>query len=75
LNNVISRIYDRKLSNVKMIADALYVAVAVAVNLISTHSLASVGVSSIASVLLTGRFVGLSQQLFPKIKMEPFFNQ
>lgn len=75
LNNVISRIYDRKLSNVKMIADALYVAVAVAVNLISTHSLASVGVSSIASVLLTGRFVGLSQQLFPKIKMEPFFSQ
>ena len=75
LNNVISRIYDKKLSNVKMIADALYVMVAVVINLISTHSLASVGISSIASVLLTGRFVGLSQQLFPKIKMEPFFNQ
>lgn len=75
LNNVISRIYNKKLSNVKMIADALYVAVAVAINLISTHSLASVGISSIASVLLTGRFVGLSQQLFPKIKMEPFFSQ
>lgn len=73
LNNVISRIYQKKLSNVKMIADALYVAIAIVINLISTHSLASVGVSSIASVLLTGRFVGLSQKWFPKIKMEPFF--
>lgn len=73
LNNVISRIYDRKLSNVKMIADAVYVAAAIVINLISTHSLASVGISSIASVLLTGRFVGLSQKLFPNMKMEPFF--
>lgn len=73
LNNVISRIHQKKLSNVKMIADALYVAIAIVINLISTHSLASVGVSSIASVLLTGRFVGLAQKWFPKIKMEPFF--
>lgn len=75
LNNVISRVYGKKLSNVKMAADAFYVTVAVVINLLSTHSLASVGVSSIASVLLTGRFVGFSQQLFPKIRMEPFFNQ
>lgn len=73
LNNVISRIYDKKLANVKMIADALYVGTAIVINLISTHSLASVGIGSVASVLLTGRFVGLSQKLFPKMKMEPFF--
>lgn len=73
LNNVISRIYEKKLSNVKMTADAIYVAVAIVINLVSTRSLASVGISSIASVLLTGRFVGLSQALFPKMKMEPFF--
>lgn len=73
LNNVISRVHHKKLSNVKMTADALYVAVAVVINLISTRSLASVGVSSIASVLLTGRFVGLAQKLFPQMKMEPFF--
>ena len=73
LNNVISRVHNKKLSNVKMCADAIYVVVAIVINLISTHSLASVGVSSIASVLLTGKFVGLSYKLVPRIKMEPFF--
>lgn len=74
LNNVISRVTGRKLSNVKMVADAVYVVIAIVINLISTRSLASVGISSIASVLLTGKFVGLSYQLFPKIKMDPFFS-
>ena len=74
LNNVISRVHGKKLSNVKMIADAIYVIVAIVINLISTHSLNSVGISSIASVLLTGRFVGLTFKLFPKIRMSPFFN-
>ncbi len=74
LNNVISRIYNKKLSNVKMCADAAYVIIAVIINLISTHSLASVGISSVASVLLTGRFVGLTFKLLPKARMSPFFN-
>lgn len=74
LNNVISRRYNKKLSNVKMCADAVYVIIAIVINLISTHSLASVGISSIASVLLTGRFVGLTFRLFPKFRMTPFFN-
>ena len=74
LNNVISRRYNKKLSNIKMCADAIYVIIAIVINLISTHSLASVGISSIASVLLTGRFVGLTFKLFPKIRMTPFFN-
>lgn len=74
LNNVISRKYRFKLSNVKMIADAVYVAIAIIINLISTHSLASVGICSIASVLLTGRFVGIFFRLFPGLKMPPFFN-
>ena len=74
LNNVISRMYHKKLSNVKMTADAIYVAAAVIINLISTHSLASVGISSVASVLLTGRFVGLWLKLIPRIKMPPLFS-
>jgi len=73
LNHVISRKYKFKLSNVKMIGDAVYVVLAAAINLISTGTLASIGICSVASVLLTGRFVGLSYYLFPKIKMEPFF--
>ncbi|MCD8211580.1 MAG: DUF6198 family protein [Oscillospiraceae bacterium] len=73
LNNLISRIYEKKLSNVKLCADAVYVIVAAAINLIFQHSLASVGINSVVSVLLTGQFVGLAYRFFPKIKMSPFF--
>ena len=73
-NNVVSRVYNKKLSNVKMIADGIYVAIAIVINFISVGSLASVGISSIVSVLLTGRFVGLSYKLLPGIRMTPFFS-
>ncbi len=73
-NNVFSRMHGMKLSNVKMCADAVYVAVAIVINLVSTRSLASVGISSVASVLLTGRFVGLTFRAMPQIRMTPFFN-
>ncbi len=73
-NNVVSRVYNKKLANVKMIADATYVVIALAVNLLSVGSLASVGVGTIVAVLFTGRFVGISFRLFPGIRMTPFFN-
>lgn len=73
-NNVVSRVYNKKLSNVKMIADGIYVAIAIIINFISVRSLASVGISSVVSVLLTGRFVGLSYKLLPSIRMAPFFS-
>lgn len=72
-NNVVARVFGKKLGNVKMAADGVYVAVAIVINLISVGSLASVGVSSVASVLLTGRFVQLSFKLLPGIRMTPFF--
>lgn len=80
LNNVIAKTCQKQLSNVKMIADAIYVALALLINLVSillglmTFSQISVWINSIASVLLTGRFVGLSRKLFPKMIMTPFFN-
>ena len=74
MNNVIARVHGRKLGNVKMVADAVYVLAAVVINLVSVGSLTSVGISSVASVLLTGRFVGLSYRLLPGIRMEPFFH-
>lgn len=73
-NNVVARTYGKKLGNVKMVADAVYVIIAIVINLIFQHSLASVGVSSVASVLLTGRFVQLSYRVLPRIRMTPFFN-
>ena len=74
LNNVISRVYNKKLSNVKMFADGTYVVIAIIINLISVGSLASVGISTVVAVLLTGRFVGISYKLLPGIRMSPFFN-
>ena len=73
-NNVVARTYNKKLGNVKMCADAVYVIIAIVINLVFQHSLASVGISSVASVLLTGRFVQLSFKALPGIRMTPFFN-
>lgn len=73
-NNVFSRVYNRKLANVKMIADATYVVVAVAINLLAEGTLASVGIGTIVSVFFTGRFVGISFKVLPGIRMTPLFN-
>ena len=73
-NNVFSRVFGKKLGNVKMIADAIYVVVAAAINLIAEGSLASVGIGTIVSVLCTGRFVGISFKVLPGIRMSPLFN-
>ena len=73
LNNVIARTYSKKLWNVKMCADAVYVITAVIINLAAQGSLASVGICSAASVLLTGKFVQLTFRLLPGIRMTPFF--
>ena len=73
-NNVVSRVYNKKLSNVKMIADATYVVVAVAINLLAEGTLASVGIGTIVSVFFTGRFVGISFKVLPGIRMTPLFN-
>jgi len=78
-NNVVARTYDKKLGNVKMIADAVYVATALVINLFTflfarDLLVLIIGISSVASILLTGRFIGLTFKLFPKVRMEPFFS-
>ena len=72
-NNVFALTFNKQIGHVKMCADAVYVVIAVLINLISQHSLASVGISSVVSVLLTGTCVQLSFRLFPKIRMADFF--
>ena len=79
LNAVICRVHGKKLSNVKMCADAAYVLLALVINLLTwlfnreCFSL-SIGINSVASVLLTGRFIGLTFRLLPGVRMTPFFN-
>ena len=75
LSHTISQVYRKKLSNVKIISDAIYVAIAVAVDLIFSHRVFTVGIGTVLSVLLVGRFVGWFGKLLPKLKMEPFWAQ
>lgn len=73
LSHTISQVYRKKLSNVKIISDAIYVAVAVAVDLIFSRRVFTVGIGTVLSVLLVGRFVGWFGKLFPKLTMPPFW--
>ena len=74
LSHTISQVYRKKLSNVKIVSDAIYVAVAVAVDLIFSRRVFTVGIGTVLSVLLVGRFVGWFGKLFPKLTMPPFWN-
>ena len=73
LTHAISKVHGRKLSNVKIVADAIYVAIALSIDLIATGKVSSVGIGTILSVLLTGRFIGWFNKLFPKLTMEPMW--
>lgn len=73
LSHTISQVYEKKLSNVKIISDAIYVAIAVAVDLIFSRRISTVGIGTVLSVLLVGRFVGWFGKLFPKLTMPPFW--
>ena len=75
LSHTISQVYKKKLSNVKIISDAVYVAIAVAVDLIFSRRIFTVGVGTVLSVLLVGRFVGWFTLLFPKLTMPPFWDK
>ena len=75
LSHTISQVYHKKLSNVKIISDAVYVAIAVAVDLIFSRRVFTVGVGTVLSVLLVGRFVGWFGKLLPKLTMPPFWGE
>ena len=78
MNNLISKLYNKKLGNIKMITDLVYVVAALIINLFTylfarEHFALSIGINSVASVILTGRFVNLSFKLFPGLRMSPLF--
>ena len=73
LSHTIIQVYDKKLANVKIISDAIYVAIAVAVDLIFSRRIFTVGVGTVLSVLLVGRFVGWFGKLLPRLTMPPFW--
>ena len=73
LNHTISKAYNKSLSSVKIISDAVYVAAALAVDLVFTGGVSTVGLGTVLSVILTGRFIGWFSRLFPKLNMEPLW--
>ena len=73
LSHTSSQVYCKKLSNVKIVSDAIYVAIAASVDLLSSGKLSSVGIGTVLSVLFVGKFVGWFTKLFPALTMEPFW--
>ena len=101
LNHAISDTFGIPLGKVKVFADAIYVIIAIIINLaaalagggtgflndiresgiltaigglLTAKYLASVGIATFASVFLTGRFITWFGKAFPKLKMDPFWN-
>ncbi len=62
--------YNIPLSKVKMAGDALWVIITLAIELIASGRIVSIGVGTVLSVLLTGKFVGLWGKWLPWLKME-----
>lgn len=73
LSHTISQTFHKKLSNVKVCSDAVYVATSVVLDLIFMGRIVTAGLGTVASVLLVGRFVGLFGKVFPQAKMAPFW--
>ena len=73
LSHTISQVYSKKLSNVKVISDAVYVSISIILDLIFTGRISSAGIGTVLSVLLVGRFVGWFGKLLPKLKMDPLW--
>jgi len=73
LSHTISQVFHKKLSGVKIVSDAIYVAVAVAVDLIFSGRIFTVGIGTVLSVLLVGRFVGWFGAWLPGLRMDPFW--
>ncbi len=61
--------FNRPLSQVKTIGDIIWVAITAVIELLTVGRLNCVGIGTVASMLLTGRFVGLFQRLFPGIDL------
>ena len=75
LTHVISQVYDKKLGNVKIVSDCVYIAISVALDLIFTGRIYAVGVGTVMSMLFVGRFVNWFARWFPGIVMAPFWKK
>lgn len=75
LLRAVSGKYGVPLSRVKIIGDALWVVITLAIELMFSGHVVSIGVGTVLSVLLTGRFVGAFSRLLPGLEMAPIADE
>jgi len=75
LNRIIVKVFNKKLANVKIFMDVLYVVIAILINLLTLHSVVSIGISSIISAVLTGQFIRLFTRFLPGLQLPPVLNK
>lgn len=75
LTHTISQVFQKKLSNVKVCSDGIYIIISVVLDLLFTGHISSVGVGTVMSMLFVGRFVGWFSVWFPGLTMEPFWSK
>lgn len=63
--------FHKPLSAVKVAGDVLWVVITLAIELIASHRVVSVGVGTLVSMLLTGKLVGVFKKWFPFFETAP----
>ncbi|MCD8001677.1 MAG: DUF6198 family protein [Oscillospiraceae bacterium] len=71
LVHTVSEKYHKPLSTVKIFGDITWVAITAIIELLATGTIISVGIGTLASMLLTGKFAGIFKRLLPFLEMEP----
>ena len=73
LTHTISQVFHKKLGNVKICSDGVYILLSVAIDLIFTGRVSAVGIGTVLSMLFVGRFVTWYGKWFPGLVMPPFW--
>ena len=73
LTHTISQVYHKKLGNVKICSDGVYIILSVAIDLVFTGHISAVGIGTVMSMLFVGRFVTWYGKWFPGLVMAPFW--
>lgn len=71
LLRTISQQLQKPLGPVKIIGDLTWVVITIVIELIGTHSILSVGIGTVLSVLLTGKFVTILKKRLPQWESAP----
>lgn len=72
LFRAISATFNIPLSRVKVTGDIIWVATSVTIDLVFNGALSSVGIGTVLTALLVGKFIGVFNKYWPGLNMPPF---